>query len=257
MGLSAYEGLPALDQTLHGVHFMMCAFAVLVACIPLLTQKGSAEHKFSGLIYLPLSLGALGLASFMAWREASVLLFCFNAFCAYLLLSGWRAVHEKETPKLIDWLIPICLLILGFCTTIYALVQNDGRSSLYLFVFAFNAFYLSWRDLRHLSRRARIRKHRQFFGAFDIVHAAEWINRHVAGMVGSLMANMSVVVLTLLPLSLHWLWPASLITLAGIIAFKQRRRKAAVNKVVAKVFHPQFRTGVVRHRNDDDISKAA
>ena len=71
------------------------------------------------------------------------------------------------------------------------------------------------------------------------------------------MANLSVVVLTLLPLSLHWLWPASLIALAGIVALKQRRRKAIVNKAVAAVLHPKFRTGVVRHQDDDDIRKAA
>ena len=110
---SAYAGLPFSEQLLHGLHFMLCSFAVLTACVPLLTQKGSFEHKFGGMIYLPLSLAALTLACFMAWREASFVLFCFDAFCAYLLLSGWRAVHESDRPKLIDWAIPAGLFLLS------------------------------------------------------------------------------------------------------------------------------------------------
>ena len=141
---------------------MMCCFAVLIACVPLLTDKGSIEHKFAGFIYLPLSFVALALAGVMAIRESSLLLFCFDAFCAYLLLSGWRAVHEKESPRLIDWLIPISLVALALLACFYALVQNDGRSSLYLFFFAFNAAYLGWRDLNHLRRRARWMKNKKF-----------------------------------------------------------------------------------------------
>ena len=56
------------------LHFMICCFAVLIACVPLMTIKGSTEHKFAGLVYLPVSLCALLLASFMAWREASAVL---------------------------------------------------------------------------------------------------------------------------------------------------------------------------------------
>jgi hypothetical protein len=86
--LNAYDTLPFFDQAMHGLHFMLCAFAVLVGCMPLLTAKGSLEHKFFGLIYLPLSALALALACVMAWREASMVFFCFICFCAYLLLSG-------------------------------------------------------------------------------------------------------------------------------------------------------------------------
>ena len=256
--LAAYAGLPFFDQTLHGVHFMLCAFAVLIACVPLLTAKGSTEHKFAGLVYLPISLIALLLASFMAWRETSVVLFCFNAFCAYLLLSGWRAVHEKETPRLIDVFIPGGLFLLALGMMLYALVQDDGRKSLYLFFFAFNGFYLAWRDMQNLQRRAQWQKHKIFFGSFEMPQAADWLNRHVAGMVGSLMANMSVVVLTLLPLSLHWIWPATLILLAGGIALQQHHKRRHVRKMMATVIlNPKSRTGVVRPKVDEDYRRAA
>ena len=256
--LTAYNELPFFEQTLHGVHFMICAFAMLIACVPLFTEKGSIEHKFSGLIYLPVSFAALFLASYMAWREASVVLFCFNSFCAYLLLSGWRAVHEKATPRLIDWIIPGGLMLLAAGAMSYALVQDNGRNSLYLFFFAFNAFYLSWRDFQNLRRRAQWQKHKVFFGAFGMPQAADWLNRHVAGMVGSLMANMSVVVLTLLPLSLHWIWPAALIVLAGGIALQQHRKKRQVRKMMAAVLlRPKTRTGTARHETDEDYRRAA
>jgi hypothetical protein len=140
----------------------------------------------------------------------------------------------------------------------FALVQDDGRNSFYLFFFSFNAFYLSWRDIRNLQRRAQWQKHKAFFGAFGAPLAADWLNRHVAGMIGSLMANMSVVVLTLLPLSLHWIWPAALILLAGGIALQQHRKKRHVRKIMAAVLlHPKSRAGTVRPDADEDLRRAA
>jgi hypothetical protein len=238
--LSAYQGLPFFDQELHALHFMLCVFAVLAACVPLLTRKGSLEHKFGGLIYLPLSLGALALASCIAWHEASVMLFCFNAFCAYLLLTGWRAAHEEETPHLIDWLIPGGLFALAAGVTVYVLIDDGTRTDLYLAMFAFNAYYLSWRDLRQLQRRVQWQKHKAFLGVLGMPFASDRFNRHIAGMVGSFMANLSVVVLTLLPLTLHWLWPVTLVLLAGGIAWRQRQKQAPVRKTVAAVLYPDF-----------------
>ena len=149
-----YDALPYFDQMLHWVHYLLCGFAVLIACVPLLTTKGSDEHKFGGMVYLPVSCFAFLLASIMAWRESSLVLLCFNVFCAYLLLSGWRAVHEKEKPVLIDWLIPAGLFLLAAGVAFHALIYDEGKRSFYLMFFAFNAFYLSWRDFRHLRRRA-------------------------------------------------------------------------------------------------------
>src|ERR1700733_5677693 len=121
--LSAYANLPWLDPLLHMTHFLLCGFAVLIAFIPLLTQKGSAGHKLGGMIYIPIALAALVLSTFIAWREQSVILFCFNSFCSYLLLSGWRAVHENETPELIDWAIPGVLFTLSTAVAWFALAN--------------------------------------------------------------------------------------------------------------------------------------
>jgi hypothetical protein len=141
---------------------------------------------------------------------------------------------------------------------LYAFVQDDGKKSFYLFFFAFNGFYLAWRDLRNLERRAQWQRHKIFVGAFDMPRAADWLNRHVAGMVGSLMANMSVVVLTLLPLWLHWIWPVSLALLAGGIALQQHLKKMRVRKMVAAVLlHPKSRPGKVRPKADEDYRRAA
>ncbi|MGE3623160.1 MAG: hypothetical protein AB7H77_04725 [Bdellovibrionales bacterium] len=250
--------MPPIDQALHSIHFLLCAFAVLVACIPLLTPKGSLEHKFGGKLYLPFSFAALSLASYMAWHEASLLLFCFDAFCLYLLLSGWRAIHEKETPRLIDWLIPAGLFALAGAVTFMAMFQNNEKTTLYLFLFAFNAFYLSLRDLAILQKRAHWLKNQVFFAGrrFGLPQTTEWLNRHIAGMAGSFMANLSVVALTLLPLSLHWLWPVTLVTLAGGIAYSQHRRKARVRKTVAAIIHPAFHASA-RKRMDENLRRAA
>lgn len=254
-----YDALPYSEQLLHWVHFMLCGLAVLIACIPLLTPKGSEEHKFGGMIYVPVSCAAFALATYMALCEASLVLLCFNAFCAYLLLSGWRAVHEKEKPVLVDWLIPGGLFVLALGVAFHALAYDEGKRSFYLMFFAFNAFYLSWRDWKHLRRRAYWAKRKMFLINPDsATHAAEWLNRHIAGMVGSFMANLSVVVLTLLPISLHWLWPATLVTLAIAIALEQRRKQMRVRAAMAKILQPKFgRTATAARKTDEDIQRAA
>ncbi len=212
---------------------MLCSFALLVACIPLLTEKGSVEHKFSGLIYVPISMVALLLASWMAWRESSLVLFTFNCFCAYLLMSGWRAVHEDKSPSIIDWIIPGSLSAVALGVTLQALINDQGLRSFYLLFFAMNAFYLSWQ-----------------------AQPAAWMGRHIAGMVGSVIANLSVIVLTLLPLSLHWLWPVMLIVIGAMIAYKEHQKKLRVRQAMATILQPKFRARYTKAK-DDDIRRAA
>ena len=86
-------------------------------------------------------------------------MFCFNCFCAYLLMSGWRAVHEAEKPDIIDWMIPASLFCVAFSVSFYALFHDGGMRTFYMMFFALNAFYLSWRDWQHLKRRAYWNKH--------------------------------------------------------------------------------------------------
>jgi hypothetical protein len=237
---SAYAGLPFSEQVLHGLHFMLCSFAVLIGCTSLAIAKGTGEYKFGGLLYLPVSLAALMLASFMAWREASFVLFCFDAFCAYLLLSGWRAVHERDKPKPIDWTIPAGLFLLSGAVALHAFFYDEGTRGLYLWGFALNGFYLSWRDAKHLNRRAYWNRNKAFLTDASFGEAPAWLGRHIAGMAGSMMANLSVVVLTLLPLELHWLWPTALMLAGAYIAWRERQKKMRVRRVLAPILHPDF-----------------
>jgi hypothetical protein len=257
--LSAYAGLPETEQLLHGLHFMLCSFAVLIACVPLGTPKGSFEHKLAGYIYLPLSFTALSLAGWMAWSESSFVLFCFNAFCLYLLLSGWRAVHEKEKPTAIDWAIPTGLIGIALAVAVHVAITDEGTRSLYLFGFALNGFYLAWRDMKHLQRRNAWHWQRMFLSeTFMDASAAAWMNRHVAGMIGSVIANTSVVVLTLLPLELHWIWPTGLMIAGSWIWWKDRQKKMRVKHALAPILRPGFGRGKVpRDAETDDVRRAA
>jgi len=258
--LNAYEGLPVADQVMHGVHFLLCGFAVAIACVPLFTEKGSLEHKFGGRLYVPVSAAAFLLACVMAWVEQSLLLMCFNAFCAYLLLSGWRAMHEKERPALIDWMIPGGLFILSTLVTLHALVYDEGIKNLYLLFFALNGYCLVWRDWTHLKNRAYWARHKKFFPDvyFTAMPENDWLNRHIAGMVGSAVANLSVVVLTVLPLQLHWLWPATLMLASAIVALRRLSRKQKVAKSISPVLRPKFALGKLRPvADDEDLRRAA
>ena len=256
--LGAYEGLSFADQFLHSIHFMLCTFAVLIAFIPLLTEKGSVEHKFGGMIYLPISMAALLLATGMAWHEASFILFCFNGFCAYLLMSGWRAVHEKEKPTTTDWMIPTGLALLAAAAVWQGFHSSEGTQGFCLLMFAWNGFYLAWRDWTYLRARAQLLKFGASFANENIGKPAGWMGRHIAGMAGSMVANLSVVVLTLLPLSLHWLWPAALILMAGIVALREHQKKQRVRAAMAQFLPPKFVSAAARRKPPrDDILRAA
>ena len=239
---NAYDSLPVGEQWLHQLHFALCCFAVLVGCVPLAVAKGSTEHRWAGLVYLPVSGLALLLAAGMAWREQSFLLFAFSCFCGWLLLSGWRAVHEKNAPKLIDWLIPGGLIALAAAVALHALTIENGTRSLSLLFFALNAAYLGLRDWRALIRRAAYHRSRLRLAGVEMMPlpASAWLNRHVAGMAGSLLANLSVVVLTILPLGWHWLWPAVLMLAGAIIYLRERQKKARIRAVLAPVLKPGF-----------------
>jgi hypothetical protein len=251
--------LPFFDEFLHLLHFMLCAFAVLIACVPLLTEKGSIEHKFGGTLYVPVSTAALVLAGIMAWREASLLLFCFDGFCAYLLLSGWRALHENEKPVLIDWLIPGGLFALACAVALHAVIEDEGKRGLYLLFFAFNSFCLVGRDTKYLRRRMGRQRYKAFMpDGTGIDATGEWLNRHIAGMVGSMIANLSVVVLTLLPFELHWVWPVALVVAAAAIALRQRHKKARLRASVAAVFTPDFKAAKkLRMAPKENLRRAA
>jgi hypothetical protein len=216
---------------------MLCAFAVLIACVPMLTAKGSLEHKCAGLVYLPVSFAALTLASYDAWRESSMVLFCFNCFCAYLLLSGWRATHERAKPHWVDWAIPSALFLLAVGATFQAIFIDDGKRSFYLLFFAINAFYLIHHDWNRLKRLDASARYKVFFTdeRYDPLRGDGWMSRHIAGMVGSVMANISVVVLTLLPLSWHWIWPTTLISIGIVIAYRERQKKRRIHKALATI----------------------
>lgn len=239
---SAYDSLPALDQILHSLHVMLCCFALLAASVPALTEKGSPEHKFGGLLYVMISGMALAFGCAMAWRESNLVLFSFDCFCAYLLFSGWRAAHSNHEPRKIDWAIPLGMLTVSAIATASAVAKDMGLQSFYLLFFALNASYLALRDLRQLKARSRFMKYRLFMPdlATQDTDSTAWLGRHIAGMVGSAIANLSVVVLTFLPLSLHWLWPASLILIGSYIAWKERQKKLRVRRAMATIITPKF-----------------
>jgi hypothetical protein len=127
----------------------------------------------------------------------------------------------------IDFAIPGSLFVLACGITLHALWCDFGVRSFYLLFFAINAFYLSWRDAQQLRDRISWRRRSLFFADtyFRTLRPDGWLGRHIAGMVGSMMANLSVLVLTLLPLSLHWLWPAILFIAGAVIAHKERTKK--------------------------------
>lgn len=202
--------------------------AVLAALIPLRMEKGSILHKIGGRIYLWVAVIACLAGIFLAAVETRLLLFSFQCFLLYLLVAGWRALQPDDVNfiwldlGLVAGLVALACLMFGV-----ALVQPDPKQTFYLGFFALAAGMLAWQDLGRWHQQRAWQRVASFFGA---VHRpmppnVNWLGRHVSLITGSVIMNLSVVVLTLLPLSLHWIWPVLLMIAAILVAHRHESRR--------------------------------
>lgn len=207
---------------LTAAQFVFALLAVAAAAIPLLTIKGNTTHRRGGQIFVAINLLALPCGLVLAWLQQAPLLFCFHGFVLYLLLSGWRAAQNRPV-GVIDAIIPGLLVAIA-TIVLLATPQASDQQIIFLILFVLHALGLAAHDWRLLQQPQTQQRH--------------WLTRHIGGMLGAMAANVSVIPVTLLPNSWHWLWPAVLVLAAGVIAWRQWRRQ----QTRAILFAPDLRT---------------
>ncbi|MGB4100524.1 MAG: hypothetical protein WBK91_01250 [Alphaproteobacteria bacterium] len=222
----AENTMPVLDWSLQLTHLTGVIVALLIGLLPLLTVKGSRTHREAGQIYLACSTLVFTLGLVIAWRQAAPLLFCFHGFFAYMLLSGWRALYRATRPGWIDWAILGILLAVTVAVALLALRQPDPRAALCFALFALGSFGMVGYEARDLRTPSRL--------------AAGWLIRHVAGMIGSMVAHFSVIAGYFLPSAWQWTVPVVLALLAAYIALHRRWRKATRARRAQKFLGPHW-----------------
>lgn len=203
--------LPVFDWSLQLTHLTGVIVALLIGLLPLITAKGSKTHREAGQIYLVCSLLVFSLGMLIAYRQAALLLCCFYGFFAYMLLSGWRALHRPMRPNWIDWGILGILLAVALAVAFFAMHQANPRAAGCFGLFALGSFAM----VGHEGRDLLLPPHR----------ASGWLNRHVAGMIGSLVAHFSVVVGSFLATDWQWILPALLAFIGALLALRRRWRQ--------------------------------
>lgn len=216
--------MPVLDWSLQLTHLTGVMVALLIGLLPLATTKGSKTHREAGQIYLVCSLLVFALGIVIAWRQATLLLFCFHGFFAYMLLSGWRALYRPARPTWVDWGILGILLAVTLAVATFALRQPDPRAALCFALFALGSLGMVGHEARDLWTPSRLK--------------SGWLNRHVAGMVGSLVAHFAVIAGSFLPTHWQWALPVTLALLATAIALRHRWRREARTRRLRKFLGP-------------------
>jgi uncharacterized membrane protein YeaQ/YmgE (transglycosylase-associated protein family) len=204
--------LPVLDWSLQLTHLTGVMVALLIGLLPLITAKGSKTHREAGQIYLVCSLLVFGLGMLIAYRQAALLLFCFHGFFAYMLLSGWRALHRPARPDWIDWGILGILLVVALAVAVFAAHQANARAAGCFGLFALGCLGMVGHEAHDLLLPPQ--------------RASGWLNRHVAGMIGSLVAHFSVVVGNFLTTDWQWVLPALLAFVGALLALRRRWRQS-------------------------------
>ncbi len=216
--------LPVLDWSLQLTHLTGVIVALLIGVLPLITVKGSKTHREAGQIYLVCSLLVFALGLVISWRQTAPLLFCFHGFFAYMLLSGWRALYRASRPGWVDWAILGILLAVTVAVAGVALRQPDPRAALCFALFALGSLGMLGHEARDLWTPSRLKN--------------GWLNRHVAGMVGSMVAHFSVIAGSFLPSDWQWALPVALAVIAAYIGLRRRWRHGVQTHRLRKFLGP-------------------
>lgn len=222
---SVYDTLSPLGQALHSAHVLFSALAVALALIPLLTEKGSLPHRWGGRVFLGLSIFACLIGFALGLQEHSLLMLAFQTFFAYLLLGGWRAVR-RDIDRLmqLDILLIVTLAALACVMFGAALITDDPLRRFYMAFFAICAAVMGWRDALRLQKYLAWRRLRHFLGSFE-APPDHWLSRHAGMVIGSVIVNVTVVVLSFLPHDWHWLWPVLLLVASWLMIERQSRQR--------------------------------
>jgi hypothetical protein len=223
---SVYDTLSPLGQALHSAHVLFSALAAVLATIPLLTDKGSVLQRWGGRIFLALSGLACLIGFGLGLQEHSLLLLAFQVFFLYLLLGGWRAAQLSESGRLITFDIVLIGLLAGLALVMFAaaFVTDDAVRRFYLGFFVLCAAIMAWRDAQRLQKHLAWQRLRRFLGAFD-TPPDHWLGRYASMMAGSVIVNLTVVVLSFLPHDWHWLWPVLLLIGSWLLINRRARQR--------------------------------
>ena len=186
------------------VHIVAGSIALLLAVIPVVTQKGGTYHKRAGRVYAVAMTVVFLTALPLAVLGSDIFLFIIAIFSFYLVFAGWRfASNHGGRPSWVDWTAVSVMGLTGVGMWVYGAVIGLSGDSRWvaLGVFGAIAVALSLADVQF---------HRKWPES-----AAGRIQRHLTNMLAGTIATVTAVAVVnvdMNPIWLPWMLPTVLIT---------------------------------------------
>ncbi|MCX6048649.1 MAG: hypothetical protein NT075_26400 [Chloroflexi bacterium] len=123
--------LSGLHLMLIIVHVLAAIFALIVAPVAMITQKGGKAHRRWGKAYFwAMFVANLGALVLLAWRF-NIFLFAVTILSFYNALSGYRIIYRKHPhqgngPTWFDWSAAIVVLVTGSALLLWGILSAFG-----------------------------------------------------------------------------------------------------------------------------------
>lgn len=221
--------MTSLFAPLLAVHIGAGLAAVLVGVLPILTRKGSRSHRWTGRLFVGLTIVLLAAAWAMTALHFSAYLLGLTATATYHTVSGVRVLGRKRPDidaahraRSLDWLLAIGVVGVGASLLFLILAgRADGAPPAVVGGLAGAALSFGAWDLWRFARPA------------DWPFSPNlWTYEHLAKMLSAYSAVLSAFsgnFLTALPAPWSQLWPSLLFPMLSMIwiaALVVRRRRA-------------------------------
>ncbi len=201
------------------IHIGAGMWALVVAPIAMVTEKGGKRHKLSGKIYFWAMTVSISTAIVIAVYKFIPFLLMVAVFSYYSVFQGYRTLFHKSLHlgrgiKTIDWvalavngLFNLAFVIWGF----WHIYAGDWGFFAYLAVgFGFGGLAITRTNFKLFKTPPSDKNH--------------WLFTHINGMVGGYIATLtafSATTLSFLPGIVAWIWPT--VIGAPLIAYWIRR----------------------------------
>lgn len=202
----------------RAVHIGAGALALVSGLVPLVTRKGSAVHRRSGVVYIAAMSLVLLTAVVLSLVQSIPFLLMVAVFSWYLLISGYRSSRTRHVQRmpLFDRMLAGAACVGGAALIGYggALLLSGHGFGVVPLVFGGIGGALAVGDLRSAGGKERQR--------------TQWVFVHIARMTGAYISTVTaflVVNLGSVPLVVRWLVPTVIGTAVIVRWNRVYRRK--------------------------------
>lgn len=151
-----------MDQYLIYLHAFFGGLALVSGLVPVISKKGSKNHKkFGRIFFFSLLLSSLlGLLITLLPSHENTFLLVIGIFTLYLLISGYRALsYRKSSSLILDKVISTVMVFVGIAMILYPIILL-GKFNIVLSLFGVIGIAFATRDLIFFRDKQKLIKSR-------------------------------------------------------------------------------------------------